>query len=585
MAEYVFNKAERISRKEIYNGEEIEVFYRKALKPVSPEYLASLPLEEREGLGAAPEINQRTYYPRPGIMCEQDVEVTMRDGVVIYADIYRPVTEEKVPVILSWSFFGKRPFEGGANYQVIGVPPGTISDMAKFEGPDPGYWCPKGYAVANVDIRGCGRSGGDMHFWGEECGNDGYDFVEWAAQQPWCNGRVGMAGNSGLAMAQYRIAATNPPHLACIAPWEATGDYFRESLMEGGIPAVGFNDDMLSKLVGYGWLEDYAYMMVKYPHMSAYWEEKIPRWKDIKVPIYVAAGWSHFHLHGSIEAFRRSKSKRKWLRIHRDFEWPDMYTPENIDDLTRFFERYLKDVNNGWEMTPRVRMDVMDAYDFDYAHNRPEEHFPLKRTQYQKLYLNAADMSMGYEVPAAASEVSYDAENGSVNFDMTFAENTEVTGLMKLHMFVEARGNDEMDLFVTVKKADKDGNFVPHYVLGEPHPGAWGKLRVSCRELDEKLATEHQPTLAHKRSLKLQPGEVVPVDIEIWPMSKFFHAGERIRVEVAGQYLRDPGWFEYFAWDTDNKGDHVIHTGGQFDSYFEIPVIPPKYVAGDRIYR
>ena len=585
MAEYVLKDAERITRTEVINGVEMETIYRKALRPVTPEYLASLPLEERAGLGAAPEINQRTYYPRPGIICEQDIPVAMRDGVIIYADIYRPETDEKVPAILAWSFFGKRPFEGGANYQVIGVPPQTISNMAKFEGPDPGYWCPKGYAIANVDLRGCGRSEGDLKFWGDEYGKDGYDFVEWIAAQPWCNGKVGMAGNSGLAMSQYRIAATNPPHLACIAPWEGTGDFYREAMMEGGIPALGFNDDMLSKLVGPNYLDDYAAMLVKYPFMNAYWEDKIPRWKEIKIPTYVTAGWCHFHLRGSIEAFRRIKSKRKWLRVHRDFEWPDMYSPENIDDLTRFFERYLKDVNNGWEMTPKVRFDVMDAYDFDYDHNRAEENFPIKRTEYRKLYLNAADQTMSTEPTAQCAEVSYEGETGLVNFDMTFNEDTEITGLMKLHMFVEARGNDDMDLFITVKKADKDGTFIPHSVLGEPHPGAWGKLRVSRRELDEKLSTEHQPVLAHKRDLKLSEGEIVPVDIEIWPMSKFFHAGEKIRVEVAGQYLRDPGWFEYFAWDTNNKGQHVIHTGGQYDSYFEIPVIPPKYVAGDRIYR
>lgn len=582
---FTLKKAERITRRETFNGVELETIYRRALRPVEPEYLASLPLEERVGLGAAPAINQRTYHPRPGIICEQDVAVKMRDGVTIYADIYRPETTEQVPAILAWSFFGKRPFEGGANYQVIGVPPQTISDMAKFEGPDPGYWCPRGYAVANVDTRGCGRSEGDLKFWGEEYGKDGYDFVEWIAQQPWCSGKVGMAGNSGLAMSQYRIAATKPPHLACIAPWEGTGDFYREAMMEGGIPAMGFNDDMLSKLVGMNYLDDYAAMLEKYPFMNEYWEDKIPRWKEVSVPAYITAGWSHFHLHGSIEAFRRIKSKRKWLRIHRDFEWPDMYSPENIDDLTRFFERYLKDVNNGWEMTPKVRLDVMDGYDFDYAHNRAEDHFPIKRTQYTKLYMNAADLSMAKEPFPQASEVSYDAETGSVSFDMTFEEDTEVTGLMKLHLFVEARGHDDMDLFVTVKKAGPDGTFIPHNVLGEPHPGAWGKLRVSRRELDEALSTEHQPVLAHRREFKLSPGEIVPVDIEIWPTSKFFHAGERIRVEIAGQYLRDPGWFEYFAWDTDNQGAHVIHTGGAYESYFEIPVIPPKYTAGDKLYR
>lgn len=585
MAEYKLKEANRITRKENFNGIEMETIYRKALEPVTPDHLASLPLEDRGGLGAAPAINYRTYYPRPGIICEQDVPMKLRDGVTIYTDIYRPDTTEKVPVILSWSFFGKRPFEGGSNYQILGVPTQTVSDMAKYEGPDPGFWCNRGYAIANVDIRGCGRSEGDLKFWGEEFGLDGYDFIEWVAQESWCNGKVSMFGNSGLVMAQWRIAATNPPHLACIAAWEGTGDFYREAMMEGGIPALGFNDDMLSKLTGPGYLDDYAAMLQKYPFMNEYWEDKIPNWKNITVPAYVAAGWSHFHLRGSIEGFRRMKTKKKWLRCHREFEWPDMYQPENLDDVERFFERYLKDVNNGWEMTPRVRMDVMDAYDFDIDHNRAEENFPLKRTVYKRLYLDSEDCSMSYEPVAYKQSVKYDAKTGLVNFDMKFVEDTEVTGLLKLHMWVESEGHDDMDLFITVKKLDKDGNFLPTNVLGEPHPGAWGKLRVSRRALDEKLSSPHQPVLAHTKDEKLTSGEVVPVDIEIWPTSRYFHAGEQIRVEIAPKYLREEGWFEYFAWDIENEGKHVIHTGEEYDSYLEIPTIPPKYVAGNKVYR
>jgi predicted acyl esterase len=236
-------------------------------------------------------------------------------------------------------------------------------------------------------------------------------------------------------------------------------------------------------------------------------------------------------------------------------------------------------------MTPGVRIDVMDAYDFDFDHNRPEDRFPIKRTRYRKLYMNAKDGSMSYDPALEEASVRYDAESGLATFDMTFTEDMEVTGLLKLHMWVEAKGHDDMDLFVTVKKLDAAGKFLPHNVLGEPHPGAWGKLRVSRRALDPVLADEHQPVLAHTKDEKLSPGEIVPVDIEICPTSKFFHKGEQIRLEVAPQYLRDEGWFEYFSWDTNNKGEHIIHTGGKYDSFFEIPAVPPKYVAGDKIYR
>lgn len=577
--------AERIIKKEIYGGKEFEVIYRKAKTPVSPQYLESLPPEKRAGLGAAPEINQRTYIAEEGILCEQDVPVFLRDGTKIYADIFRPVGEAKVPVILSWSFFGKRPGEGSADYQILGVPPQTVSHMAKFEGPDPAYWCRQGYAIANVDPRGVGRSEGDLKFHGEEPGLDGYDFIEWVAKQHWCNGKVGMSGNSGLAIIQWRIAATNPPHLACIAPWEGTGDFYREALMEGGIPAIGFNDNMLSKLTSLGYLEDYVAMLEKYPFMNEYWEDKIPKYSNITIPAYVVAGWNHFHLRGTIEGFRKIKSTKKWLRTHREFEWPDYYNLKNLADLKMFFDRYLKDIRNGWELTPRVRLEVMDAYDYDYQTDRPEKEFPLKRTEYKKLYLDASKGALSFEPIKTESKVSYDAVESLTNFDIKFTEETEITGFIKLHLWVEADGNDDMDLFVTIKKLDEDGNWLPTLVMGEKHPGSWGKMRVSRRALDEKLSTDYMPVHAHTKDEKLSKGEIVPVDIEIWPTSWIWHEGEQLRIEIAGRYIREEGWFETFSWDINNKGYHIIHTGGKYDSYLQIPVIPPRHKSGKYILR
>ena len=110
--------------------------------------------------------------------------------------------------------------------------------------------------------------------------------------------------------------------------------------------------------------------------------------------------------------------------------------------------------------------------------------------------------------------------------------------------------------------------------MGEPHPGFPGKLRVSHRELDKEESTEYQPIHTHRNEQLLKPGEIVPVDIEIWPLSVLWHAGQQLRVVVSGRYLREPGWYEPFAWDLRNKGTHIIHTGGKYDSHLLVPVIP-----------
>jgi len=581
--------AEYFSKKEIFQGEEIEAIYRVARKPMPVDPNKDLSKSDNPmdamGHGFCPAFNQRVYDAAEGIVCEQDVAVKMRDGATIYCDILRPKDfSARVPVIISWSWFGKRPGDGMSEWQLMGVPPQTVSRLAKFESPDPMYWCYQGYAVANVDARGAGHSEGDVHMFTQQDSEDGCDFIEWVSQQPWCNGKVGMSGNSGVAMHQYRIAAYQPPHLTCIAPWEATTDIYREAIYEGGIPALSFNEFIAAQVTGNGGVDDQVSMAKKYPLMNGYWQDKIPDFTKINIPVYATAGFSHFHLRGSVQGFRKIKTKQKWIRIHRDFEWPDSYAPENLEDLKRFYDRYLKDIHNGWEMTPRVRVDIMDAYDCDFQQRRAEKTFPLERTEYKRFYLDAAGKSMQPTSVAAESSVQYEANAGFVEFNMSFAEDTELTGYMYLRLFVEADGHDDMDLFINIQKADADGNWVPWTTLNEPHPGAWGKIRVSHRELDESLSTKFQPVMAHRRELKLHPGEIVPIDVEIVPSARIWHKGEQLRIQIAGHYIRE-GWFEPLAWDTDNHGNHVIHTGGQYESYIQVPVIPPRYRSGDYVYR
>jgi len=117
--------------------------------------------------------------------------------------------------------------------------------------------------------------------------------------------------------------------------------------------------------------------------MSKYWEDKIPEFENIKIPVYATACWHHFHLRGAFEGFRKIKSSKKWIRAHREFEWPDAYDVNNLAELNKFFDRYLKDIHNSWESTPKVRIEVEDALEFNYQTNREETAFPIKRTEYK----------------------------------------------------------------------------------------------------------------------------------------------------------------------------------------------------------
>lgn len=580
-------KVELKTIRESYGGVEFDVIYQKGKPGLSKAEAAALTGQEGPPPKVVLPVETRIIDITPEVICHRDTPVMLRDETEIYADIYMPRNRnEPLPLAVSWSFFDKPYTYDEENGNAGGCPKGTISGVANFESGDPLFWCRNGYAVANVSPRGVGNSQGNVSNFGIQDGKDGYDFVEWAAAQDWCNGRVGMFGNSALAMTQLRIAAEQPPHLACIAPWEGTGDLYRESLAFGGIKSPGFNAGVASMIASNGWVENAAEMLEKYPLMNEYWESKIPRWENINIPVYFAGGWCHFHLRGATEGFRRVSSEKKWLRIHRDMEWPDFYSPEQMADLKLFFDRYLKNIRNGWELTPAVRFEVMDAYDYDYDKCRAEGEFPIARTEYKKLYLGA-DGTMSEGQHPAAGEISYDPDTGTVFFDYEFKEDTELIGYSKLKLFVECRGHDNMDLFIWVKKFKADGEYVPLRAMDCNYRGAWGYLRSSHREMDEKYSSDFQPVQSHRSVEPMRTGEIVPVEVEIWPQGRIWHKGERLRVEISGRFIKSE-WFEDrgMGFSTDNgAGVHVIHAGGEYPSYLQIPVIPPKYVSGDFIVR
>ena len=483
-----------------------------------------------------------------------------------------------------------------------------------FEGPDPAYWVAHGYAIVNPDKRGAYMSESNLLYWGHEDALDGCDVIDWIASQKWSNGKVGMTGNSWLTVSQWFIAAERPEHLAAIAPWEGFCDHYRESGTRGGIPAPEFPEMIAETFASaHGMLEDQPRMIVERPFMCDYWEDKAARVENIEIPAYVVASYTNsVHTHGSFAGFRRMASKEKWLRVHNTNEWFDYYTPENVEDLRRFFDHYLKDIDNGWEQTPRVRLSVLNPGGTDIV-GRAEEDFPLARTRYRKLYLSAADSSLLATLPEqqAVSEYQSDSARHEVTYRYRMEQPTEITGYMKLHLWVSAPDHDDMDLAVRVEKLSRDGQPLPDRTGNLI--AATGLMRVSMRQLDETRSTEAEPYYTFTTEQKLKPGEIVPVEIEIWPMGLYFDEGEILQLTV-GAYRpanaaipfgsasisvpRDG--FTYMPGQkpvemitvggnatqcadpaevvvspaTHNAGRHRIYTGGEYDSYLYVPVIP-----------
>jgi uncharacterized protein len=532
-----------------------------------------------------PGFNPRIEKAR-GMMIMYDVAVIMRDGIKIYIDVFRPETEGKYPILLAWGPYGKHGLAKNALLVNNGLDEGDFSEYTRFEAPDPVYWCRNGYICVYADPRGTWNSEGDLTFMSDQEVNDCYDLIEWAGTQSWSNGKVGMHGVSYLAWTQWKVAAIHPPHLAAINPWEGVSDFYRELATHGGIPETKF-----SRICGWAWsvsktrAEDFAEMEKRHPLFDDYWASKNADLSKITVPAFVVASWTDHGLHarGTIEGFRKISSSDKWLLIHGRKKWWHYYQKENVEKQRQFFNRFLKGIDNRVKDWPKVTLEIRERI---YVGNiRTEREWPLARTQYTKLFLSPSDEGMSKSQVVREAQVRYnvDTVNGqtrNAKFEFQFDEQTELTGYMKLKLWVKADGSDDMDLFVAVEKIDRCGYIVPFLLFGnhDDGPVALGWLRVSHRELDEAKSTPFQPVHKHTREIKLQTGEIVPVEIEIWPTSVLFEKGEKLRIIVQGSdiYHYPEDVHSDGHTETVNRGEHVIYTGGKYDSHLLAPIIPSQ---------
>ncbi len=547
------------------------------------------------------------------MIIEYDVAIPMRDGVTIYGDVFRPDRPGHFPPLIQWGPYGKH---GATYYDFIGncgVNDADFNEFTRFEAADPVYWTHHGFVIVNIDSRGSWWSEGDLTWMSEQEAEDMYDAIEWAGTREWSNGKVGMQGVSYLAWSQWRAAAAQPPHLAAICPWEGVSDFYRELAFHGGIPETLFCA-MWQSNVHYSTtrVEDFIAMQKRHPLFDDYWAGKNADLSKITVPALVVASWTDHGLHnrGTLEGFKQMSSKDKWLVVHGRKKWWYFYLPESVERQRQFFNRFLKGIDNHVKDWPRVTIEVREKY--YVGQTRTENEWPLARTEYTKYFLDAASAALSLTPPGREATTRYNAgrhhvtdansspyfrqavaERGGsagrpeglsqdvprATFDMEFPERTELTGHTSLRLWVEADGSDDLDLFVAIEKVDRAGYLVPLAFFGnhDDGPVALGWLRASHRELDEARSTPHQPVHPHTREQKLAAGEIVPVDIEIWPTSVLFEKGEKLRLIVQGS---DIYWYPSEGHtnghlDTVNRGDHVIHTGGRYESFLLAPVVPP----------
>ena len=525
------------------------------------------------------------------IVVEKNVWVPLRDGTRLSANIFRPNDPGPHPVVMAFTAYDKN--KGPEQYPKIlrnALKPdfdlGTfsVSSWTSWEGPDPAFWVPHGYAVVYVDSRGFAASEGKPGTLSRQDRDDFYDAIEWVGTRDWSNGHVGLSGVSYLAISQWVAASGNPPHLKAIIPWEGQSDSYREVLYHGGIPETAFTDFWVRKMrTGANGAPLPPPAIFRFAHKRPALMRRMQQRPStrsgidlpkITVPALICATWSDQGLHtrGSFEAYKQISSDQKWVFTHGRPKWDVYYSDEALAVQKDFFDHFLKGQDNAFDRTPSVRLEVRETLtDFQV---RYADNWPLPDTDYQEWFLNAADNSLSAAPTKTSAVARYESKSGQALFTLTFREDTELSGNMKLKLWVSTDKGTDMDLFIGVQKLDVEGNEVTFFAKTgyAKGPVAMGWLRVSQRALDPEKSTPWQPVLSHDQSRPIDADQIVPVDIEILPSSTLFRAGETLQLTVQGRDLFDhPALAHKYSV---NLGNHSIHTGGPYDSHLLVPVIP-----------
>ena len=525
---------------------------------------------------------------------ESDVAVTMRDGVTLYADIYRPDSDGPFPTILQRTPYDK-----------------TNALSATML--DPIRAAKAGFAVVIQDTRGRYASDGEFYAFRDDI-NDGYDTVEWAASQPWSTGKVGMYGASYVGATQWLAAISRPPHLVTIAPTVTASNYHEGWTYQGGAFELGFNmswtllqltlanfknvssvqgvpqerravlmhdvDDMTGGFEflptkDYPGLDSglakYYYDWLAHPDFDEYWQNLCieDRHSEIDVPALHFGGWYDIFLGGTIQnylgmtksgATETARGGQKlvigpWAHGARGSTMAGSHyfgimadpAATDIDGMhMRWFDHWLNEGKNGITEEAPVRIFVMgdDVW-------REEEEWPLARAQETKYYLHSSGKANSKQGDGTLSVESPQSEAPDV-FLYNPAHPVPTTGgALCCNPYYAANGaydqnqvEDRQDVLVysTPPLAQDMEVTGPVTVTlwastSAPDTDFTAKLVDVCENGCARNLTDGIIRARYRDSMSnptlLEPGKAYCYDIDLWATSNVFKAGHRIRLEIS----------------------------------------------------
>jgi len=547
--------------------------------------------------------------PKYNVKKTEDVYAVMPDGVRIALCIWQPDVEgEKFPTLYAAS-----PYQ----WEYDEVPAYTLFPWRET-GPVEWY-VERGYVYIHADVRGAGRSEGTFGFLSRQEQEDHYHVIEWIAKQPWSTGRIGGIGQSYFGFSQWLMATLQPPHLTCIAPYDALFDPYRCSSYHGGIycsyrtnwyTGVRANNLHRAANTRQGKLMDWDLGLALTQHNTYddFWRERTAaeRAEKIKIPVFSIGHWAKagLHLRGNLEGFQAIDTDKKLLvtaaptprAVHHMFDTIEFHESE----LLPFYDFYLKGYKSGYDERAPVRLGIRHA-----GIVRDEKEWPPKRTRYASYYLRRGpskavtslnDGRLSTDKPGkkeGSTSYSYPDEewiNGVVALGpagpdpvrrvLTFTtdplpEDMEVTGEIVLELFASST---QIDADFVVKLSDVAPQSATDRTKGI-NPAftnvskGWLKASHQATKNSQK-SKPNRPFYDHDDPRPLVPGVIYKFEIEVLPTAYLFRKGRRIRLEIVNgdSSVTDRGWVH--PYHPDKLGsDTIFHNAAQ-PSRLLLPIMP-----------
>ncbi|GAU78632.1 CocE/NonD family hydrolase [Fusibacter sp. 3D3] len=548
---------------------------------------------------------------------EENVEIVMRDGVRIYADIYRPKELDRAPALLAWSAYGKTmqalkrgSLPGSSNYFDHSLEAGDIE-----------FFVQRGYCFVIPDPRGIGISEGEfLGIYNPQEQLDCYDTIEWlGTAYEHCNCKVSMIGYSYFGIIQMLVAALQPPHLTCIMPLSFTDDYYQHGYY-GGVgntymsmywelcPSnnpLPWSSKMYSEaelkqrmvdvqkdpdiaIISYfnkifnTWPPRYHTFLLDYlihPEDGLFWDQRSAKtiYDQVKVPTYLKCGWAPTG-RWSAPVFNamNSKALTAFKRCGVMESYGGMELPYRFmnEECLRWYDQHMKGVDTGILEEPLFKLNIIGR---GY---RYENEYPLARTNWKKLYLRTFNQLRWEEDPEGnlppdsfthrPPNITNEVETLVYRTDR-FSKPTEFTGPIELHLFASIDAEDA-NIIVKLWQITQGGTRMPLCRTGS--------LKASHKHLPDE-SQMGRPVHDHTQRVAIKPHEINEYVIEINPIGMAFDPGTSLELEIKAMdnfEHQDKAWQGKLGHlgpiPSATTINYKIYRDHDYPSYILLPMIP-----------